>query len=132
MKTGSRDQGRTTGVSSVKRPSPGFGAMGETRRFRPSKGGSQSRRIRTPRATHFSRRQRTNSQYFGDQDPFVALVDPLLLDHRAPRRLPVPEQLVEAAGADVGVGDGNTHAALAGAREKRRVRWWQSPVIMPP
>jgi hypothetical protein len=33
MKTRSRDQGRTAGVGSVKRRSPGFGAMGETRRF---------------------------------------------------------------------------------------------------
>jgi len=32
MKTRSRDQGRTAGVGSVKRHSPGFGAMGETRR----------------------------------------------------------------------------------------------------
>jgi hypothetical protein len=32
MKTRSRDEGRTAGVGSVKRPSPGFGAMGETRR----------------------------------------------------------------------------------------------------
>ena len=32
MKTRSRDQGRTAGVGSVKRPSPGFGPMGETRR----------------------------------------------------------------------------------------------------
>src|SRR5215472_19371709 len=71
------------------------------------------RRLWALRWKNFSRRQRTNSQYFSDQDPFVALVDPLLLDHRAPRRLPVPEPLVEAAGADVGVGDDNTHAALA-------------------
>ena len=34
MKTRSRDQGRTAGVGSVKRPSPEFGAMGETRRKR--------------------------------------------------------------------------------------------------
>jgi len=34
MKTRSRDQGRTAGIGSVKRPSPGFGAMGETRRKR--------------------------------------------------------------------------------------------------
>jgi hypothetical protein len=33
MKTRSPDQGRTAGVGSVKRPSPGFGAMGETRRL---------------------------------------------------------------------------------------------------
>src|SRR5215469_6628980 len=32
IRTSSRDQGRTAGVGSVKRPSPGFGAMGETRR----------------------------------------------------------------------------------------------------
>ena len=32
MKTRSRDQGRTAGVGSVKRPSRGFGPMGETRR----------------------------------------------------------------------------------------------------
>jgi len=35
MTTRSRDQGRTAGVGSVKRPSPGFGAMGETRRNQP-------------------------------------------------------------------------------------------------
>jgi len=35
MKTRSRDQGRTAGVGSVKRRSPGFGAMGKTRRNRP-------------------------------------------------------------------------------------------------
>ena len=35
MKTRSGDQGRTAGVGSVKRRSPGFGAMGETRRIRP-------------------------------------------------------------------------------------------------
>jgi hypothetical protein len=34
MKTRSRDQDRTAGVGWVKRPSRGFGAMGETRRFR--------------------------------------------------------------------------------------------------
>ena len=34
MKTRSRDQGRTAGVGSVKRTSPGFGAMGEKRRLR--------------------------------------------------------------------------------------------------
>jgi|SRR6516225_8388776 hypothetical protein len=33
MKTRSRDQDRMAGVGSVKRPSPEFGAMGETRRF---------------------------------------------------------------------------------------------------
>jgi hypothetical protein len=32
MKTRSRDQGRTAGGGSVKRTSPGFGAMGEKRR----------------------------------------------------------------------------------------------------
>ena len=32
MKTRSRDQGRAAGIGSVKRPSPGFGAMGEMRR----------------------------------------------------------------------------------------------------
>jgi hypothetical protein len=35
MRTHSRDQGRTAGVGSVKRSSPGFGPMGETRRNRP-------------------------------------------------------------------------------------------------
>ena len=34
MKTRSRDQGRTAGVGLVKRPAPGFRAMGDTRRFR--------------------------------------------------------------------------------------------------
>jgi hypothetical protein len=33
MKTRSGDQDRTAGVGSVKRPSPGFWAMGETRRL---------------------------------------------------------------------------------------------------
>ena len=35
MKTRSRGQGRTAGVGSVKRPSPGFGPIGETRRKQP-------------------------------------------------------------------------------------------------
>jgi hypothetical protein len=35
MKTRFRDHDRTAGVGSVKRPSPGFGAMGDTRRKRP-------------------------------------------------------------------------------------------------
>ena len=35
MKTRSRGQGRTAGVGSVKRPSAGFGPIGETRRKQP-------------------------------------------------------------------------------------------------
>jgi len=43
MKTRSRDQGRTAGVGSVKRTSPGFGAMGEKRR-KGSLAGAQPKR----------------------------------------------------------------------------------------
>ena len=46
MKTRSRDQGRTAGVGWVKRPSPGFGAMGETRRIRPLAGPKSSGKVR--------------------------------------------------------------------------------------
>jgi len=46
MKTRSRDQDRTAGIGSVKRPLPGFGAMGETRRYRPFAGQSSNRAVR--------------------------------------------------------------------------------------
>ena len=46
IKTRSRDQGRTAGVGSVKRPSPVFGPMGETRRNQPfaCRGSNESNR----------------------------------------------------------------------------------------
>jgi hypothetical protein len=46
MKTRSPDQGRTASVGSVKRPSPGFEAMGETRRFRPIARPKSSSKVR--------------------------------------------------------------------------------------
>src|SRR6516162_5558639 len=46
MKTRSRDQGRTAGVGSVKRPSPGFGPMGKTHRLRPFAGPKSSGKVR--------------------------------------------------------------------------------------
>ena len=43
----------------------------------------------------------------------MAVADPLLLDHRARRHLPIPEQFLEAAATDVGIGGNDAHATLS-------------------
>ena len=53
----------------------------------------------------------------------MALIDPLLLDHCAPRRLPVSEPLVEAASTDVGVGDDLMQIPLTGGCQCGKLRY---------